>query len=297
MRSFYNMSDTYLKKRIRQENRKRGIKFIGIFIAIFLLPIGILVADFHNIWANPERLVIWFFVYVILLFVLCAYLEIRYIPPYRRADHQYYHLSIKRDSDTGQWEFDPEEIVSAVTWDRNSGLSYSDKEDMEKNLKKYNGSCNAAIISDNKARMRIYGTSEELVLEICFRKGRDYETFHMSRPKAEDTVIPLQDEQTEKTKVLQNSYSEYLPVKTSWLVSNQMVIDFLTKLYAVQDSEKAMQGFEFENTTELVHRLYRNNAYIVPMEMSGQIEAVQESKLLKSIQDRAIQIALNELEK
>ena len=136
MRSFYNMSDTYLKKRIRQENRKRGIKFIGIFIAIFLLPIGILVADFHNIWANPERLVIWFFVYVILLFVLCAYLEIRYIPPYRRADHQYYHLSIKRDPDTGRWEFDPEQIVSAVTWDRNSGLSYSDKEDMENSSKK-----------------------------------------------------------------------------------------------------------------------------------------------------------------
>ena len=118
-------------------------------------------------------------------------------------------LVIERDKSSGRWEFQPEQIPATITWDREKGMVFSD----QKAYRPYQGSYNVVLLKDNDGWVRIYGSVDAIILEIGFRKGKDFQTFHMTDPDVKDTVIPLTDENEEKALILRNPYSERFAVK------------------------------------------------------------------------------------
>ena len=86
-------------------------------------------------------------------------------------------------------------------------------------------------------------------------------------------------------------------VKKKWMVSEQRVCDFLNGLYETQEIEKAMQGFDFEDTTELVHRLIDKKCYVVPDERVYDFDDMQQDKVWMGKTEKQLQDALEEMQK
>lgn len=202
-------------------------------------------------------------------------------------------LVIDRDKKSGRWEFQPERIPAMITWDREEGITFSNQE----NNKIYYGSYNVVLIRDKSGWTRIYGSVDVLIVEIGLRKKKDFEIFHMTDPEITDTVIPFTDEKEEKALILRNPYSERFVVKKKWMVSEQRVCDFLNGLYETQEIEKAMQGFDFEDTTELVHRLIDKKCYVVPDERVYDFDDMQQDKVWMGKTEKQLQDALEEMQK
>lgn len=205
--------------------------------------------------------------------------------------HENRSLRIKRSLKTGKWEYDPKQLMGRISWDRNKGMKFS----ASSSGTNYCGCNNVILIIDKKGWARIFGVEERLILEIGLWNGRDYQVFHMIKREFTDTVIPLLAE--EKNEILENSYSEFFPVKKSWIIDNNLLHDFLTKLYEVQDLETAMQDYLFEDNTELICRLRKKKAYIVPMGYVFDADETKEiEKWHEGIEDKC-RIALEELVK
>ncbi|MBO6207006.1 MAG: hypothetical protein J6O73_08695 [Lachnospiraceae bacterium] len=201
-------------------------------------------------------------------------------------------LIIEREKESGKWEFQPEQIPKTITWDRENGMTYSEKDGWQP----YYGSYNVILIRDKKGWARIYGDTEAFIIEIGLRKRKGFQTFHMIAAVNTDTVIPVTDENDEKVLILTNTFSERFAVRKKWMVSESQTRDFLCRLYESQDPEEAMKGFVFEDTSGLVRRLLKKKCYIVPDEYMLDFEAVTEDQEWKEKAESRLADALTEMQ-
>ena len=122
---------------------------------------------------------------------------------------------------------------------------------------------NVIIVKDMDAMIRIYGEEDKHVLEIEIGAKEDLHTYHMVKAdKMESTmIVPDTDEAMD---IIKNKWEEFFPVRTEWLVSNDMISSFLRKVYDYKNIQDAMKGFLFEDTTEETRKLIAADAYSVP---------------------------------
>ena len=131
----------------------------------------------------------------------------------------------------------------------------------EKLLRKLkNNRSNVVLLKSKQGQVRIYGRGNTHVLEIRMGKEDDLTVFHMINTYT-DSIMPVTDN---TPTVIKNKWYEKFPVRKHWLVDGEVIVAFLTKLYINQDIQTAMEGFSFEDTTEEINRLIKNDAYIVP---------------------------------
>ncbi|MCR5129460.1 MAG: hypothetical protein K6B69_15330 [Lachnospiraceae bacterium] len=263
-----------------------GIRILSYFV---VLPLAFF------IMAIVDNLTVGWCIFILLFYIFVIVLIDHYYN--RKVLKNAYNIKnslvIDRDKKSGRWEFQPERIPAMITWDREEGITFSNQE----NNKIYYGSYNVVLIRDKSGWTRIYGSVDVLIVEIGLRKKKDFEIFHMTDPEITDTVIPFTDEKEEKALILRNPYSERFVVKEKWMVSEQRVCDFLNGLYETQEIEKAMQGFDFEDTTELVHRLIDKKCYVVPDERVYDFDDMQQDKVWMGKTEKQLQDALEEMQK
>ena len=264
-------------KRKEESNGRAWAYFLSIPIAFLIM----ILAEDVNAWVC---------ILVILICIINPALVNLYIKT--KTNLLKTGLVIKRDKESGKWEFQPEHIPGMITWDRANGMTYSERE----GWRPYHGSYNMILIRDKRGWARIYGSADGLITEIGLWKGRDFQTFHMTDPLITDTVVPVTEEKEEKDLILSNPFSERFAVRKKWMVSEKRTGEFLKNLYEKQDLEESMKGFDFENTTRLIHKLLEKNCYIVPEEYMYDIEYLKEDQKWIYVTECQLEKALGEMQ-
>ena len=119
---------------------------------------------------------------------------------------------------------------------------------------------NVILFNTRQAKIRIYGCGNDFVLEVRMRGNDEDQTFHLIDPDM-DSIMPVSDE---APVVIENRWHEKLPVRKCWLVSEETICRFLTKLYECKEWQLAKEGFTFLETTEDIQKLIEADCYIVP---------------------------------
>ena len=134
---------------------------------------------------------------------------------------------------------------------------YAPEKMMEK-LK--NNRCNVLYVKTGQGRVKIYGNGDTHVLEIQLyaAQGRNY--YHMIDPDPDSIILVSDDTPT----VLNNKWHELLPVRNSWLMTEEKICAFLRKLYESKDIKSVMENFSFTDSTGETQRLIDVGAYIIP---------------------------------
>ena len=128
-------------------------------------------------------------------------------------------------------------------------------------LDKLNGNrSNVILVKNKQGQVRIYGSVYKHVLEVRIGKAEKVKYFHLTQVDT-DSIVPVS---YATPVVIDNKWYEKFPAREQWLVGEQSIVAFLTKLYICKDLNEAMNDFSFCDTTEEIGRLMEDDAYIVP---------------------------------
>ena len=211
--------------------------WLGVF-SVFLISFAVLVYELISL-VSGKRLYLLFCamtVFGLLVIGVFMYFWIRILKPLM-GDRSF---TIPLNRAGGAKRYAPKMVLQRLSENRN----------------------NVILIKDKGAMIRIYGNEYGKVVEILIGSKDDLRTYHLieTDPQNDTTVEPVSHDIVS----IVNKWLETIPVRTNWLVSEEIIVSFLQKLYDYKDLTATLMGYYTENTTEETKKLIAADAYIVP---------------------------------